>query len=218
MSPAALLATGSLRAWRPARFARSHRLEDQLVQRIARRAAAVAVGLTLAATGLAVSTPAAQATAIGKTAANVQPLTNIHQCKALGDDTVTKAVMCVDVIVDGNDFYAQTEAFCQTMATAQIVRCSNISVTFEAWRTDPGGQNFPTMLAHLTKVCGHTNGQCPAGRYVNSIWILDFCGDFAFTRIKGLPTLSTFIDLPGTNQRRHLEDGDFDSTHTLLCP
>jgi hypothetical protein len=91
-----------------------------------------------------------------------------HVCENIGtDDNGTSAIVCTDLIQQayygsagfiGYDVLVHTEALCQNSANT-VVQCANITVDNE-----PAGALYGAGSV-WSQACGHSNGNCPAGRY-----------------------------------------------------
>ncbi len=176
-------------------------LVRQVFQRIAHRAAALALAAGLAGAGLAASAPAAWA-ASG------------HACKAVTTtaDQTSEGVFCADVSnsTNGATVLVDTggEGLCQTQANGTPEQCSNISITGGLWTQG-------RELDAFGFVCGHSNGPCPTPRDVVSFTVgvpLTAC-EQVWTVIDAGST----IVLPGTGKPVSLS-ANLSSGHITICP
>lgn len=132
-------------------------LVQPVIQRIAHRAAAVALAVGLAGAGLAASAPAAWAG-------------SGHACSAVTNaaDQTSEGVFCADVSNSTNGATVIVnfggEGLCQTQANGTPEQCSNISVVGFLYTQgqELGGFSFN---------CGHTHGPCPTPRDIGSFTV-----------------------------------------------
>jgi hypothetical protein len=144
-----------------------------------------------------------------------------HVCEQIGsDDWGNQAIICTDLEQQtytssagllGYDVAARTEALCENSADA-VVQCANITVANEA--AAPDGDIGPVY----SSACGHSKGNCPAGRYyvtgytllgqpedcVGEVWAVTLAGPG--TSIE-LPTSGETIDLPANYGTPHATVG-----------
>lgn len=144
------------------------------------------------------------------------------RCKQIGtaDSYGNTAIICTDLQQQsyynssdqfiGYDVVPRTEAFCENSATT-VVPCSNITVANEAAGALSGvGPAF-------SQACGHSNPDCPAGRYFVVGYTLDGQPDdcvgevWAVTLAAGtsiqLPSSDKIIDLPANYGTPHATVG-----------
>lgn len=172
-----------------------------MIQRIAHRAAAVALAAGLAGAGLAALAPAAWAG-------------SGHACQAVTTtaDNTNEGVFCADVSNSTNGATVQVvmgaEGVCQTQANDTAEQCSNISITGGLWTQ---GQ----QLAVFSFACGHTLGPCPTPRKIFSFPVpvpLTGC-----EQVWTVVDAGSTIDLPGTGKPVSLT-ADLGSGHITICP
>lgn len=171
-----------------------------VIQRIAHRAAAVALAAGMAGAGLAASAPAAWAG-------------SGHVCQAVTTtaDHTSEGVFCADVSNSTNGPTVLVnnggEGLCQTQANGTPEQCSNISITGGLWTQGK-------QLAGFSFICGHSNGPCPTPRFVFS--------STAHVPLAGCEQVWTVVNagstivLPGTDKPVTLA-ANFTSGHIIIC-
>jgi hypothetical protein len=147
-----------------------------------------------------------------------------HVCEQIGSDVYgNQAIICTDLMQQayynssgliGYDVAARTEAICENSADA-VVQCSNITVANEAaGAADPGTYTSPVYR----QACGHTNPNCPAGRYYVDGYTLNGQPEMCVGEVWGvtlaegdtsiqLPKSDTTIDLPANYGTPHATVG-----------
>lgn len=153
----------------------------------------------------------------------------VHSCKVIGSADGYQAVVCADILtgkVDPDDYYAkgQIEVYCQT-DSGTTVRCANIYA--EGVFADAAGDRYDSG----SYACGHSYGNCPAGRVVLSegeetYFYTAQCGRAGFQQTEVWTVVyggNTQIELPGSDKTIELDasngnDGiNYSSGHYLAC-
>ena len=172
-----------------------------VIQRIAHRAAALALAAGLAGAGLAASAPAAWAG-------------SGHACIAVTTtlDHTSEGVFCADVSNSTNGATVLVnngaEGICQTQANSTPEQCSNISITGGLWTQG-------RELAAFSITCGHSNGPCPTPRFVVSFTVpvpLTGC-----EQVWTVVNAGSTIILPGSGKPVSLS-ANLGSGHIIICP
>lgn len=171
-----------------------------------RRTRALVVGITLSLATFAATVPSSAAT--------VQPYANVHSCKSLGNDGITQAIVCADVIDDSAQgpgwVEIKVEAMCQNLSlTTFYPQCADISLGYGADAT-----NQLVGAVDYTHWCGHTAGPCPTGRLIESFvgQVFDIC-----QKVQTYVLSGARIALPGSGEVKWLS-GNFFSAGTTICP
>jgi hypothetical protein len=154
-------------------------------------------------------------------------LKGIHNCEALGNDGVTQAVVCADLIAQANgsgdvDVISQAEGYCQNLANnSDYPQCANVEMTSELADAGAG------ISGPVTQYCGHTHGNCVNnGRnyFYAGEWVLPYtagCGgpgsDYElWSDITG-HALDTTIEVPVSDSQFSLAS-NLASQHAIVCP
>ena len=145
-----------------------------------------------------------------------------HVCEVIGNDMVTNAVICTDLVVTQNfegtgnwEAQVQTEAFCQRRSDSAIVQCAGVRVNNEI--ADSSGVN---QLASVG--CGHISPTFVSGPATCSPGRNNFVGpgfSVATTQchhnIWAVTEVGTGIRLPGTGETfGMLNNANFATPHT----
>jgi hypothetical protein len=130
-----------------------------------------------------------------------------HVCEVIGNDMVTNAVICTDLVVTQNfegsgnwEAQVRTEAFCQRRSDSAIVQCAGVRVNNEI--ADPSGV---TQLASVG--CGNISptfvsgpASCSAGRNYFVGPGFPVATNQCHHNIWAVTEVGTGIRLPGTGE------------------
>lgn len=170
-----------------------------------RRVIAVAALIATVALGGTMATPASASPV------SVEPLAYQHSCADIGNDGTTKAVLCADLIDNGNGtFGGAAEGVCVRLSDGAYVQCAHIHIYVALETTD--GQIGEVGEPQ----CGHEFGDCPHNdrfiRYTDTLGISG-CHDYWTVVFAG-----SYIQLPGvTGEGFRTLSANLGSGHTIIC-